>query len=142
MSMHRYDEALSVAESVENPGLRLTTQGLPQLRFYKHRDLAMLERDVAEILNGDVPEGRRDDVLFALFEVQLASQDITAAQETLNLVSDVGLPSERSVTYLPLNHSAHLWLYLVTGDLNGATEELKQIRLPDPRDDKDSGGSR
>ncbi|WOJ92211.1 hypothetical protein R0135_10470 [Congregibacter variabilis] len=128
MYMHRYDEALSVAESVKNPSLALTTQGLLQLRFYKHRNLTTLERDVAAVLNGDVPEGRRDDVLLTLFEVQLASQDFAAAQETLNRVSDIGLPDDRSLTYLPVNHSSHIWLYLITGDANGAAEEVEKIR--------------
>ncbi|MDP5071835.1 MAG: hypothetical protein NWQ45_13140 [Congregibacter sp.] len=128
MLMHLYEEALAVAEQIENPSLRLRVQILPILRFFKHGDLQRWEQEVRAALTSDLSEDRRDDVLSTLWEVQIARRDFAAAQQSVDQINYQDLIEASETIWLSPKHRLQLSQHLVTGNASAAKASAESVR--------------
>lgn len=128
MVTHRYEEALAIAEQIENPSLRLSAQYLPILRFFKHGDLQRWEQDIRAALNTDLSEDRRDDVLSTLWEVQIARREFAAAQQSIDQISFDELIKTSVNVWLSPKHRLQMAQHLVTGNTSAAKASAEAVR--------------
>ncbi|WOJ92210.1 hypothetical protein R0135_10465 [Congregibacter variabilis] len=128
MVMHRYEEALAIAEQIENPSLRLRAQSLPMLRFFKHGDLQRWEQEVRAALNTDLSEDRRDDVLSTLWEVQIARREFAAAQQSIDQISYDELIKTPVNVWLSPKHRLQMAQHLVTENAAAAKASAQAAR--------------
>jgi len=133
MTMHEYKEALLIAEKIENPDLRLRATTLPILRFFRHGDMQRWEQDVRAVLNSDLSDSRRDDVLSTLWEVQIARRDFAAAQESIDKIKAQELMIGPTAIWLPPKQRVQIAQHLITKNASAAKASAEGIkRLAEP----------
>lgn len=128
MVMHQYEEALEMAEEIENPDLRIRATVLPMLRFFKHGDTQRWEQDVRAVLDQDLSADRRDDLLNTLWEVQIARRDFAGAQKSVDQMSNEELMIAPSIAWLPSRQRMQMVQHLITENALAAKTSVEGIR--------------
>lgn len=122
MAMHRYDEALEVAESVGSPG-PLLQHVLAELRLKNHQDFSRY-RDVTERLYASFAPDNRLYRRFRMYtlEARLAERDAAGAKRIIDELEDEVRRIDRRLPFL----NPELQMLTIYSSLTGNQDERLQ----------------
>jgi TolB-like protein len=131
MIMHRYDEAWRELQSVDQPH-QSDEFARSLLKLREHHDVAQYAAELEEILR-PLSEQRRPQILFVLWEAQLAADDLAGSRRTLDQILSImnvprRAPDDPPVEQIPNDLGMELGHAVITGDEARAAELALEIK--------------